>query len=117
MGCPWGSAERAIDPGALIYLMDEHEFGARELEKLLYKESSLLGVSGISNDMRVLLDSADPRAAEAIDLFVYRIGRELGSLAAAQRLGRVGLHRRHRRTRRAHPGQRLPRCSLARAGT
>ena len=56
---------------------------ARALEKLLYKESGLLGVSGISSDVRTLLASPDPRAAEAIDLFVYRIGRELGSLAAA----------------------------------
>ena len=50
---------------------------------MLYGESGLLGVSGISSDMRALLGSSDPRAAEAVDLFVYRIGRELGSLAAA----------------------------------
>ena len=56
---------------------------ARALEKLIYQQSGLLGVSGVSSDMRELLDSADPRAALAIDLFVYRIGRELGSLAAA----------------------------------
>ena len=49
----------------------------------MYKESGLLGVSGISSDMRTLLTSDDPRAAEAVDLYVYRIGRELGSLAAA----------------------------------
>ena len=56
---------------------------ARAIEKLLYKQSGLLGVSGVSNDMRDLLASGAPRAALAIDLFVYRIGRELGSLAAA----------------------------------
>ena len=56
---------------------------ARALEKLLYHESGLLGVSGVSSDMRALLASDAPRAAFAVELFVYRIGRELGSLAAA----------------------------------
>ena len=56
---------------------------AEELVTLLYEQSGLLGVSGISGDMRTLIDSDDPRAAEAVDLFVYRIGREIGSLAAA----------------------------------
>ena len=72
-----------IDPGVLIYLMDCHNMDARALEQLLYYESGLLGVSGISNDMRTLLASDDPRAQEAIELFVYRVGREIGSLAAA----------------------------------
>jgi acetate kinase len=53
------------------------------LEKLLYYESGLLGVSGISSDVRTLLASSDAGAAEALDLFVYRCGRELGSLCAA----------------------------------
>ena len=82
-GLPMGTRCGAIDPGVLIYLMDQHGMDARALEKLIYQQSGLLGVSGVSSDMRVLLDSADPRAALAIDLFVYRIGRELGSLAAA----------------------------------
>ncbi len=82
-GLPMGTRCGALDPGALLYLMDQHGMGARALEKLIYQESGLLGVSGISSDLRTLLGSADPRAAEAIDLFVYRIGRELGSLAAA----------------------------------
>ena len=56
---------------------------ARAIETLVYKKSGLLGVSGVSNDMRALLASSEPRAALAVDLFVYRIGRELGSLAAA----------------------------------
>jgi acetate kinase len=73
----------AIDPGVLLYLMNQHKLDARALEQLLYHESGLLGVSEISSDMRTLLASSDPRAAEAINLFVYRIGRELGSLAAA----------------------------------
>jgi acetate kinase len=82
-GLPMGTRCGAIDPGVLLYLMDRHGMDARALEKLIYHESGLLGVSGISSDMRALLSSADPHAAEAIDLFVYRIGRELGSLAAA----------------------------------
>jgi acetate kinase len=56
---------------------------ARAIEKLIYQQSGLLGVSGLSSDMRVLLASEDPRARFAVDLFVYRIGRELGSLAGA----------------------------------
>ena len=72
-----------IDPGVLIYFMDCHNMDARALEQLLYCESGLLGVSEISNDMRTLLASDDPRAQEAIELFVYRVGREIGSLASA----------------------------------
>src|SRR5260370_24292460 len=63
--------------------MDRHGLEGGGVEKLLYHESGLLGVSGISSDMRTLLASDDPSAKEAIELFVYRIGRELGSLAAA----------------------------------
>ena len=72
-----------IDPGVLLYLMDRHNMDARALEQLLYYQSGLLGVSGISNDMRTLLASDDPHSQEAIELFVYRIGREIGSLVAA----------------------------------
>ncbi len=82
-GLPMGTRSGSLDPGVLLYLMDQQGMDARALEHLVYHESGLLGVSGISHDMRVLLASDDPRAAEAIDLFVYRIGRELGSLAAA----------------------------------
>lgn len=82
-GLPMGTRCGALDPGVMLYLMDRHGMGARALERLIYQESGLLGVSGISNDVRTLLASPDPRAAEAIDLFIYRIGRELGSLAAA----------------------------------
>jgi acetate kinase len=82
-GLAMGTRSGSLDPGVLLYLMDRHGMDARALEKLLYQESGLLGVSGISSDMRTLLASPDPRAAEAVDLFVYRIGRELGSLAAA----------------------------------
>jgi acetate kinase len=63
--------------------MDQYGFGPREIERLIYRESGLLGVSGISSDMRALRASAEPAAKEAIALFVYRIIREIGSLAAA----------------------------------
>jgi len=71
-----------IDPGVLLYLMRKHQMDARALERLLYKESGLLGVSGISQDMRELLASPAPEAREAIDLFCYRLVREIGALAA-----------------------------------
>jgi acetate kinase len=82
-GLVMGTRSGSLDPGVLLYLMDAHGMDAKALAKLLYQESGLLGVSGLSSDMRALLASADPRAKEAVDLFVYRIGRELGSLAAA----------------------------------
>jgi acetate kinase len=73
----------ALDPGVILYLLQQKGMTAEAVTHLLYNDSGLYGVSGISDDMRTLLASADPRAAEAIDLFVYRIGRELGSLMAA----------------------------------
>jgi acetate kinase len=82
-GVPMGTRSGALDPGVLLYLMDQRGMDARAIETLLYKQSGLLGVSGVSSDMRALLASPDPRAALAIDLFVYRIAREIGSLAAA----------------------------------
>ena len=82
-GLVMGTRPGALDPGVLLYLLDHRGMDARALERLLYHESGLLGVSGVSSDMRALLASDDPRAREAIDLFVYRIGRELGSMAAA----------------------------------
>ncbi len=82
-GLPMGTRCGAIDPGVLLYLMDQHGMDARALEQLLYQQSGLLGVSGVSSDMRTLLESTDARATEALNLFVYRIGRELGSLTAA----------------------------------
>ena len=82
-GLVMGTRCGAIDPGVLLYLMHQHGMGAREMEQLLYHQSGLLGVSGISSDMRTLLASSDPHAAEAVALFVYRIVREIGSLTAA----------------------------------
>jgi acetate kinase len=82
-GLPMGTRSGSLDPGVMLYLMDQRAMDARAIEQLIYHRSGLLGVSGIASDMRQLLASDDPRAKLAIDLFVYRIGRELGSLAAA----------------------------------
>ena len=82
-GLVMGTRCGSIDPGVLIYLMDEHGMDARDIEDLIYKRSGLLGVSGISSDMRTLRSSEEPAAREAISLFVYRVIREIGSLAAA----------------------------------
>jgi acetate kinase len=72
-----------LDPGVVLYLMQEKGMTAAEVTNLLYNESGLFGVSGISDDMRALLASDDKSAKEAVALFVYRIRRELGSMAAA----------------------------------
>jgi acetate kinase len=82
-GLPMGTRCGNLDPGVILYLMDELKMDVRAIENLIYKQSGLLGMSGVSSDMRVLLGSAEPRASFAVDMFVYRIGRELGSLAAA----------------------------------
>ena len=82
-GIMMGTRPGDLDPGLLLWLINERGMSATQIETMLYGECGLLGVSGISSDMRVLLESADPQAKEAIDLFVYRIVRELGSLAAA----------------------------------
>jgi acetate kinase len=82
-GLVMGTRCGAIDPGVLIYLMDKYGMDARALEDLIYRRSGLLGASGVSSDMRELRASSDPAASEAIALFVYRVIREIGSLAAA----------------------------------
>ncbi len=82
-GLPMGTRTGALDPGVILYLMDERKMDVRAVERLLYHQSGLLGVSGISSDMRTLLGSDDARARLAVDLYCYRIRRELGSLAAA----------------------------------
>ena len=82
-GLPMGTRSGSLDPGVILYLMDNCHMDARAIEHLIYNESGLLGVSGLSSDMRTLLASSDARARLAIDLFCYRIRRELGSLAAA----------------------------------
>jgi acetate kinase len=82
-GLPMGTRSGSLDPGVLIYLIERHGMGAKDLTNLLYKQSGLLGLSGFSNDMRDLLASAEPGAKLAVDYFCYRIARELGSLTAA----------------------------------
>jgi acetate kinase len=82
-GLPMGTRCGSLDPGVLLYLMREKGMDVDQLEELLYKDSGLLGISGISNDLRDLLKSREPRAIEALDYFVYRIGQELGALAAS----------------------------------
>jgi acetate kinase len=82
-GIPMGTRSGSVDPGVLLHLMREDGAGLCELEDLLYNRSGLMGISGISQDMRALLESDDPRAEAAVTFFCYRISRELGSLAAA----------------------------------
>ena len=82
-GLPMGTRSGSLDPGVILYLMDQRGMDARAIEHLIYTQSGLLGVSGISSDMRTLLSSENPQAKLAVDLFLYRIRRELGSLAAA----------------------------------
>ena len=82
-GLPMGTRCGALDPGVILYLLQEKGMDAQQIETLLYRQSGLLGVSGVSDDMRVLLESEDVHAREAVDLFIDRIVRELGSLAAA----------------------------------
>lgn len=82
-GLPMATRCGSIDPGLLLYLLQEKQMTPQAMQRLLYQESGLLGLSGISGDMRELMASQEPAAREALDVFVYRIGRELGSLAAA----------------------------------
>ncbi|MDR2838679.1 MAG: acetate/propionate family kinase [Azonexus sp.] len=82
-GLLMGTRCGALDPGLVLHLMASKNLSVDDMSRILYKESGLLGVSGVSQDMRTLLASDKPEAAEAIELFCYRIVRELGSLAAA----------------------------------
>jgi acetate kinase len=82
-GLPMGTRCGALDPGVVLYLMEARGMTAAQIADLLYHRSGLLGVSGLSGDMRELLASEAVEARQAVELFVYRIGRELGSLAAA----------------------------------
>jgi acetate kinase len=82
-GLPMGTRTGTLDPGVILHLMSERGMTLPAVTELLYKQSGLLGISGVSSDVRDLLASDSPRAARALDVFVYRVGRELGSLAAA----------------------------------
>ena len=82
-GIPMGTRPGQIDPGVLLYLLTEKGMQPTAVQDLLYRESGLKGLSGISNDMRDLQSSSDPRARLAVDYFVYRVGLNAGMLAAA----------------------------------
>jgi acetate kinase len=81
-GLPMGTRSGDLDPGVLLFMMQELKMDARSIESLLYRESGLLGVSAMSSDMRTLLDSPDPKASLALKVFVDAVGRQLGAMAA-----------------------------------
>jgi acetate kinase len=81
-GLCMGTRPGAIDPGVVLYLFQNLGLSAKEVENILYKKSGLLGISGISNDMRDLLDRSEPEARLAVDYFIYRIAKEIGALAS-----------------------------------
>jgi acetate kinase len=83
-GLVMGTRPGALDPGVILYLLQERGMTASEVQDLLYRRSGLLGVSGgVASDMRTLLASSDPRAAQAVELFAYRIAREAGALGSS----------------------------------
>ena len=81
-GLCMGTRPGSLDPGVVLYLFQTLGLGAKEVETILYKKSGLLGISGISKDMRDLLASDEPSARLAVDYFVYRAAKEIGALAA-----------------------------------
>jgi acetate kinase len=81
-GLCMGTRPGALDPGVVLYMFQGLGLSAKEVEGVLYKRSGLLGISGISNDMRDLIESPEPAARLAVDYFVYRAAKEIGALAA-----------------------------------
>jgi len=81
-GLCMGTRPGSIDPGVILYLFQGLGLSAKDVETILYKKSGLLGISGISNDMRVLLGSSEPGARLAVDYFVYQAAKQIGALAA-----------------------------------
>ncbi|PYX28417.1 MAG: acetate kinase [Acidobacteria bacterium] len=81
-GLCMGTRPGALDPGVVLYLFQSLGLSAKEVETILYKKSGLLGISGISNDMRDLLTRSEPKARLAVDYFVYRAAKEIGAMAA-----------------------------------
>ena len=81
-GLCMGTRPGAVDPGVILYLFQRLGLSAADVETILYRKSGLLGISGVSNDMRELLASDAPRAKLAVDYFVYRAAKEIGALAA-----------------------------------
>jgi acetate kinase len=77
-----GTRPGALDPGVVLHLFQALGMSVKDVEALLYKKSGLIGLSGVSNDMRALLASDDPAARLAVDYFVYRAAKEVGALAA-----------------------------------
>jgi acetate kinase len=105
-GLPMGTRCGQLDPGVVLYLMQEKKLSADQISDLLYRESGLKGLSGVSHDMRELEASDAPEAAQAIEYFVFRIRRELGGLAAVLKgldafvfCGGIGEHAWHVRER------------------
>ena len=82
-GLVMGTRCGAIDPGVVLHLLSQEGMSIAEVERLLYTQSGLLGVSGVSSDMRTLHQSQDPRATQAIDLFAWRVAREIGGLMSS----------------------------------
>ena len=82
-GLPMGTRCGQLDPGVVLYLLTAKRYDVAAVERLLYESAGLRGLSGISNDVRDLLASADPRARLALDYFVYHVGRQVGALAAS----------------------------------
>ena len=82
-GLPMGTRPGQLDPTVVLYLLTSRRMTPSAVEQLLYRECGLKALSGISNDVRDLLQSDDPRARLALDYFAYRVARELGALTAA----------------------------------
>jgi len=82
-GVPMGTRSGSIDPGVLLYLMHEKKMDVNAIEDLLYRRSGLLGVSGLSNDMKVLQESTELHAKQAVELFCFRVAKEVGAMAAS----------------------------------
>lgn len=81
-GLPMSTRTGSLDPGVILYLLKQEGMSVDEVERLIYEQAGLLGVSGISSDMRTLLESNSPSAVHAVQLFAYRAARELGSLVS-----------------------------------
>ncbi len=96
-GLPMGTRPGQIDPGVVLYLISEKGMSASNIQNFLYRDCGLKGLSGVSNDMRVLESSDDPRARLAVEYFCYRIGLSAGMLAAALRAGRLCVYGWYRR--------------------
>lgn len=82
-GLCMGTRPGTVDPGVILHLFQTLGLSAAEVEKVLYKQSGLLGISGVSNDMRDLLESPEPAARLAVDYFIYQAAKQVGAMAAA----------------------------------